>query len=87
MQCCYIELKKNIFTETIKWKEVWQTLNSGVIENYDFDMIYKMIRNVTAVRKNLYDWKIEPTPNCHFCNGVDSVLHAFFHCSKTKYFN
>ena len=77
---------ENIFTETIKWKEVWQTLNSGVIENYDFDMIYKMIRNVTAVRKNLYDWKIEPTPNCLFCNDVDSVLHAFFHCSKTKYF-
>ena len=21
-----------------------------------------------------------------FCYSVDSVLHAFFHCSKTKYF-
>ena len=49
-------------------------------------MIYKMIRNVIAVRKNLHDWKIGPTPNWFFCNSVDSVLHSFFHCSKTKYF-
>ena len=77
---------ENIFTETIKWKEVWQPLNSGDIENYDIDMIYKIIRNVTAMQKQLYDWKIEPTPKCLFCNSVDSVLHAFFHCSKTKYF-
>ena len=69
---------ENIFTETIKWKEVWQTLNSGVIQNYDYDMIYEMIRNIIAVQKNLHDWKIEPTPNYVFCNSVDSVLHAFF---------
>ena len=77
---------ENVFTETINWKEVWHTLNSGIIENYDYDLIYKMIRNFIAVRKHLNDWKIEPTPNCIFCNGVDSVLHAFFHCPKTKYF-
>ena len=31
---------ENIFTEIIKWKEVWQTLNSGLIKKCDFDMIY-----------------------------------------------
>ena len=30
---------ENIFIETINRKEVWQTLNSGLIENYDFDVI------------------------------------------------
>ena len=30
--------------------------------------------------------EIEPIHNCIVCNGIDSVLHAFFHCAKTKYF-
>ena len=77
---------ENVFTETINLKEVWHTLNSGIIENYDYDLIYKMIRNVIAVRKHLNDWKIETTPNCIVCNGIDSDLYAFFHCPKTKYF-
>ena len=45
-----------------------------------------MIRNVIAVRKHLNDWKIEPTPNCIFFHGIDSVLQSFLHCPKTNYF-
>ena len=46
---------ENVFTESINWKEVWQTLKSGIIKNYDYDLIYKIYRNATAVRKHLYD--------------------------------
>ena len=73
---------ESIFTETIKCKK-----KLADCKYYDYDMIYKIIRNVTAVRKNLHDWNIEPTPNWVFCNSVDSVLHAFFHCSKVVKLN
>ena len=34
------------------------------------------------------DWlnTLKTTDYCIFCNGIDSVLHAFIHCPKTKYF-
>ena len=50
------------------------------MENYSFGS------KVIAVRKNLYHWRITPTPECRECSGVDSVLHAFFYCVKTNNF-
>ena len=42
---------ENVFTEIINWKEVWHTLNSGIIKSYNYDLIYKTTRNATAVQK------------------------------------
>ena len=76
----------NVLSETINWDKVWKTINTNLIEHSDFDIIFKLIHYVIAVRKHLCDWKIAPTPECLVCDEVDSVLHAFFHCPKTKQF-
>ena len=65
---------------------MWETINSGLIENWDLNIIYKLIRQVIAVRKNLYHWRIVPTPENLECSDVDSVFHAYFYCAKTKHF-
>ena len=57
-------MEKNVFGENIKWKTIWKTIHSGVIDIWDFDITYKLILNISAVRKNLYHWTIVPTPEC-----------------------
>ena len=68
------------------WEYIWKTIHSGLIDNWDLTIIYKLIHQVIAVRKNLYHWRIVPTPECLACSDVDSVLHAFFYCAKTNNF-
>ena len=71
------ELYTAILTKTdtvlckAKWKHVfgekiiWKTIHSGLIDNWDLNIIYKLIHQVIAVRKNLYlYWRIAPTPEC-----------------------
>ena len=77
---------ENLFGDNINWKTIWKTIHSGLIENWDFDVIYKLIHKVIAVRKNLHYWRIVSSPSCLECGDEDSVLHAFFHCKKTKQF-
>ena len=77
---------ENLFGENIKWETIWKTIHSGLIENWDFDVIYKLIHKVIAVRRNLHYWRIVSSPSCLECGDGDSVLHAFFHCKKTKQF-
>ena len=69
---------ENLFGENIKWETIWKTIHSGLIENWDFDVIYKLIHKVIAVRRNLHYWKIVSSPSCLECGDGDSVLHAFF---------
>ena len=82
---CKAKMKK-VFGENVKWKTIWKTIHSGVIDNWDFDIIYKLIHKISAVRKNLYHWRIVPTPVCIACADMGSVLHTFFYCPKTKFF-
>ena len=77
---------ENLFGENIKWETIWKTIHSGLIENWDFDVIYKLIHKLIAVRRNLHYWRIVSSPSCLECGDGDSVLHAFFHCKKTKQF-
>ena len=78
---------ENVFGDKINWKHIWKTIHVGLIDNWDLNIIYKLIHQVIAVRKNLYHWRIVPTPECLECLDVDSVLHAFFYCAKTKIFS
>ena len=76
-----------MFGDKIICKNIWKTIHSGLIDNWDLNIIYKLIHQVIAVRKNLYlYWRIAPTPECRECSDVDSVLHAFFYCAKTNNF-
>ena len=76
-----------MFGDKIICKNIWKTIHSGLIDNWDLNIIYKLIYQVIAVRENLYlYWKIAPTPECRECSDVDSVLHAFFYCAKTNNF-
>ena len=77
---------ETVFGDKIIWEYIWKTIHSGLIDNWDLTIIYKLIHQVIAVRKNLYHWRIVPTPECLACSDVDSVLHAFFYCAKTNNF-
>ena len=44
-------------------KIIWKAIHSGLIDNWDLNIIYKLIHQVIAVRKNLYHWRIAPRPN------------------------
>ena len=61
MQCCYIEHKKYQMGEYLyrnnKMERSLADTKFWVNKNYDFDVMYKMIRNVIAMRKDLHDWK------------------------------
>ena len=76
-----------MFGDKIIWKLIWKTIHSWLIDNWDLNIIYILIHQVIAVRKNLYlYWRIAPTPECRKSSDVDSVLHAFFYCAKTNNF-
>ena len=53
---------QNLFGNNINWKTIWKTIHSGLIANWDFDVIYKLIHKVIAVRKNLHYWRIVSSP-------------------------
>ena len=74
----------NVFGDKNIWKNIWKTIHSGLIDIWDFNIIYQLIHQEIAVRKKLYHWRIVPTPECFECSDVDSVLHAFFYCAKKK---
>ena len=74
----------NVFGDKNIWKNIWKNIHSGLIDIWDLNIIYQLIHQVIEVRKNLYHWRIAPTPECLECSDVDSVLHAFFYCAKTN---
>ena len=45
---------ENVFGDKINWKTIWKTIHAGLIDNWDLNIIYKLIHQVIAVRKNLY---------------------------------
>ena len=40
-----------MFGDKIIWKNIWKAIHSGLIDNWDLNIIYKLI---SVVRKNLY---------------------------------
>ena len=73
---------ENLFGENIKWETMWKTIHSGLIENWDFDVIYKLIHKVIAVRRNLHYWRIVSSPSCLECGDGDSSCTLFFTARK-----
>ena len=67
---------EKVFGDKINWKNIWKTIHSCVIDYWDFNIIYKLIHKVIAVRKHVYHWMIVPTPECLGCSHLDTVLQA-----------
>ena len=44
---------ENVFGDKIIWKNIWKTIHSGLIDNWDLNIIYQLIHQVIAVRKNI----------------------------------
>ena len=42
---------ENVFGDKIIWEYIWKTIHSGLIDNWDLNIIYKLIHQVIAVRK------------------------------------
>ena len=42
---------EHVFGDKIIWKNIWKTIHSGLIDNWDLNIIYKLIHQVIAVRK------------------------------------
>ena len=75
---------ENLFGDNINWKTIWKTIHSGLIENWDFDVIYKLIHKVIAVRKNLHYWRIVSSPSCLECDDRGLSLARFFPLQENK---
>ena len=42
---------EHVFGDKIIWKHIWKTIHSGLIDNGDLNIIYKLIHQVIALRK------------------------------------
>ena len=42
--------KENVFGDKIIWENIWKTIHSGLIDNWDLNIIYKLINQVIAVQ-------------------------------------
>ena len=68
-----------------KWENVSgdkinrKTIHAGLIDNWDLNIIYKLIHQVLQYEKIYTTGGLE-------CSDVDSVLHAFFYCAKNNFF-
>ena len=47
---------ENLFGENIKWETIWKTIHSDLIENWDFDVIYKLIHRMRRRGLSLARW-------------------------------
>ena len=41
---------ENVFGDKINWKNIWKTIHAGLIDNWDLNIIYKLINQVIAVQ-------------------------------------
>ena len=40
---------EHVFGDKIIWKNIWKAIHSGLIDNWDLNIIYKLIHQVIAV--------------------------------------
>ena len=45
---------------------------------------YKLLHMLISCRQTVSKWKKEITPNCLYCNGIETVEHMIFLCPKSN---
>ena len=65
----------------IEWETIYLRPLQAATESYIRCFQYKILHNITAVRHNLFKWKILPSPYCRFCDTEnETILHLFTKC-------
>lgn len=55
-------------------------------ETYLQSLQYQIINCYFPTNKMLHLWKKEPTPNCRYCDSIDSLEHYFYFCARSQAF-
>ena len=69
-----------------KWQDFWTMKQLCEKEKKLAEFNYKLLFRIIAIKTNLYNWKIEDSPNCFVCNNRDDYQHAFIDCPMSATF-
>ena len=67
-----------------KWNEIWKNLNFKYINIKERNIMYRFLHEILPNNKRLYEMKIKNSPNCIYCQVIDTNMHKFFYCNKIK---
>ena len=84
-------------TSINKWSEIYdlQFIDWSVTFRLPFMMSretaiqslqYKILHRIIACNKWLYNIRIKDSPNCNYCDSVDTIQHFFLNCNNDKTF-
>ena len=68
------------------WAQIYQFPYKICTDTYIQSLQYRILNRYINCNENLFWWKINNSPQCSYCNGIDNLEHFFFYCSHTKAF-
>ena len=74
------------FLNDISWKDIYLLPYKTVREPYLQTFQYKILNRTINCRHLLYVWKLIDSPNCVYCDSVDTIEHHFFLCNQSQIF-
>ena len=66
------------------WSSIWKNLIFKYINIKDREIVFKFIHEILAVNNRLYQMKIKQSSSCEFCQSIDTNIHKFYYCPKSK---
>ena len=72
------------FLETAPWQKIFKGIHLISNEPYLQSFQYKIVHRILNCNKNLYNWKIKESPECIYCNDIDSIEHHLFYCKNAR---
>jgi exonuclease III len=70
----------------ITWQEMFYIPYTCIRETKLQSFQYKIIHRIVECNKKLFDMKIKPTPECSYCQEIDTIQHFFLYCPKSNAF-
>ena len=74
------------FLANAPWHIIFKTTHTISPEPYLHSFQYKIVNRILNCGTNLYKWKVKDSPNCSYCDEIDTLEHHLFYCSYTRYF-
>ena len=69
------------FLEKYNWNDTFVLPYKVIKETYMQSFQYKVLNRVINCNFNLFKWGIKNSPNCAYCENIDTVTHHFFECA------
>ena len=69
-----------------EWSEIYKRGFKISTEPYLQTFQYKVIQGILNCNYNLYNWKIQGSSKCLYCNETDTIEHRLYSCEQSKLF-